>query len=179
MKRLKLLTLVFTGLLLSGCGQFAKQGELDKSLATWQALKAQNGDHYRYETSFGSFSGFGNTTTLTVQGETVVSRAYEAYRVDGNTGEKNVTESWTEVGAEVGSHEAGAAPRTVDDLYRVCRSEVLAQSPLENDFYLEFRDDGVLRTCDYVPKGCVDDCSRGVNITALEFLAAKKPRGKD
>ncbi len=50
---------------------------------------------------------------------------------------------------------------------------VLTRSSLKNDFYLEFRGDGVLRTCDYVPKSCVDDCSRGVNITGLEFLPAK------
>ena len=148
-----------------------EQVALETSLETWKNLKAQNGDHYRYKTSFGSFSGFGDTTTLTVQGETVVSRAYEAYRVNGNTGEKNVTESWTEEGAEVGSHKAGAEPRTVDELYGVCRSDVLTQNPSANDFYLEFRDDGVLKTCDYVPKDCVDDCSRGVNITGLEFLA--------
>lgn len=76
-------------------------------------------------------------------------------------------------GAALGSHEAGAAIRTVDELYSVCRDEVLTQNAFANDFYLSFRDDGVLNYCEYAPKDCVDDCSSGVNITDLEFLPAE------
>lgn len=171
MTQVKLLVLVFTGLLLSGCGQSVKQSELDESLATWQNLKAQNGDHYRYETSFASWTGFSSTTTLTVKAGRVTARAYEATYFDQDKTE--TTETWTEQGSEVGSHEAGAEPRTVDELYGVCRSEVLMQSSAENEFYLEFRGDGVLKDCYYRPKNCADDCLMGVNISGLEFLPAK------
>ena len=172
MANLKLALAVYLIAVLSGCGQLGKQNDLAKSLATWQNLKAQNGDLYRYETSFASLFGFGSTTTLTVQAEQVVVRAYEAYRYN-SPGGREVTASWTEVGVAVGTHGAGAAPRTIDELYGVCRSEVLTRSSLENDFYLEFRPDGVLERCVYVPKNCADDCSSGVNITGLEFLPAK------
>lgn len=169
MTRPKLLTILgLTGILLAGCAQVVKQGELDRSLATWNALKTQNGDSYRYETSFASWAGFGNKTTLTVRDGEVTARAYEAYRHE--EGQTTITESYAEEGAALGTHEAGAASRTVDELYGVCRAEVLTQSALANDFYLMFRADGVLETCEYAPKNCVDDCSSGVNVTGLEFL---------
>ena len=172
-------------LLLAGCqqtlpgteqstpaGATPQQKQLAKSLEAWQTLKTQNGDHYRYETSFSSFFGFGSITTLTVQGEQVVVRAYEAYSYN-DKGDKEVTETWTEVDAAVGSHEAGAEPHTIAELYAVCRNGVLTQNPSENELYLEFRDDGVLKTCGYVPKNCADDCFMGVRIDALEFLPTK------
>ena len=83
-----------TSLLLAGCQQAPapddgkgttppettpQQKQLAESLETWNALKAENGDYYRYETSFSSFAGFGSTTTLTVQNEQVVTRAYRSY----------------------------------------------------------------------------------------------------
>ncbi len=168
-----LLTLVFASALLSGCGQVAEQGELDKSLATWQALKAQNGDHYLYETLFVSWTGFRSITTLTVQASEIVTRAYKSSYTN-DEGEE-ITESWTEEGAAVGSHEAGAEPRTVDELYTECREDVLTQDAAENEFYLEFRNDGVLSSCYYRPLYCQDDCLFGVGIDDLEFLPAKVP----
>lgn len=175
------LGLVFgTVLVLAGCTQVVRQGELDRSLATWNALKTQNGNSYRYETSFASWAGFGNKTALTVQDGKVTTRAYEAYRYE--EGQTTITESYTEEGTTLGTHEAGAVPRTVDELYGVCRAEVLTQSALANDFYLTFRADGVLETCEYAPKNCADDCSSGVSITELEFLpvaAATVDRGQN
>lgn len=165
------------GLVLAGCGGVVQQGELDRSQAAWNALKAQNGNSYRYETSFASWAGFGDKTALTVRDGKVTARAYEAYRYE--EGQTTVTESYTEEGAALGTHEAGAALRTVDELYGVCRAEVLTQNALANDFYLEFRADGVLELCTYAPKNCADDCSRGVNVTKLEFIpvnAAKNHR---
>ena len=153
---------------LAGCSGVVKQGALDRSLTTWNALKTQNGDSYRYEMSFASWAGFGNKTTLTVQNGKVTAQAYEAYRYE--EGRTTVTESYAEEGATLGTHEAGAALRTVDELYGVCRAEVLTQSALANDFYLTFRADGVLETREHTPKNCADDCSSGVNVTELEFL---------
>lgn len=94
MARLEL-TLGVVAIVLTGCSQLAKQGELSESLAVWNALKTENGNSYRYETSFGSWAGFGDTTTLTVHSGEVVVRAYEAYITNGE-GEQEITSSWTE-----------------------------------------------------------------------------------
>jgi hypothetical protein len=158
-------------LVLIGCGQVVKQSELDKSLATWDALKVEHGNHYRYETRSVSWTGFRSTTTLTVRNGEVIMRAYEA-RYQNDVGE-DVSESWTEEGAAVGSHESGADPVTIDALYSKCRTEVLTQDPRDNAFYLDFHTNGVLKTCEYRPLACVDDCLFGVSVDVLEFLATK------
>lgn len=181
MKRLGL-TLGVVAVMLAGCQQTVDTGtgqvspppeatpqqkRLAQSLETWQALKIENGDHYRYETLFVSWTGFRSTTTLTVQGNEVVTRAYES-SYTSDEGEE-ITESWTEEGAAVGSHEAGAEPLTIDELYLECREDVLTQNAAENEFYLEFRNEGVLSSCYYRPLNCQDDCLFGVGIDDLEF----------
>lgn len=138
---------------------------LRESLGEWQVLKAAHGGHYEYEVHFSSWVGFSDVTTLEVEGDDVVRRRYEARDAEGQ-----VTERCTEEGAELGTHEHGAPLRTIEDLYAECRRKVLTQDRRENDIYLEFRYDEVLRYCFYVPKNCADDCSRGVSINALRFL---------
>ena len=145
MAYLKLLVPCFAALLLAGCGQFARQGELDKSLATWQALKVENGESYRYEVSSGSALTPPATTTLTVRNGAVIKRSYIFTDVN-STGEK-VTESWTEEGATVGSHERGSEPLTLDERYQRCRNDVLSQSPITYEIRLEFAENGVLAYC--------------------------------
>lgn len=136
-------------MVLIGCSQFAEQSELGKSLETWNALKAENGGHYRYETRSVSWTRFRSTTTLTVRGGEVVIRAHESH-YQNDAGE-DVSESWTEEGAAVGSHESGADPVTIDALYSECRTEVLSQNPRDNEFYLDFHTNGVLETCQISP----------------------------
>lgn len=138
---------------------------LAESLADWQVLKGRSGGDYQYDVRFASWVGFSATTTLEVRDDEVVLRRYEALDAEGM-----VTESWTEQGAELGSHEHGAPLRTIEELYAVCRNEVLTQDRDENTIYLEFRDDGVLEYCRYVPVDCADDCARGVSIDELRFL---------
>ena len=148
-----------------------QQKQLAESLETWNSLKTENGGHYRYETLFVSWTGFRSTTTLTVQDNEVVTRAYESSYTDDD-GEE-ISESWTEEGAAVGSHEAGAKPRTVDELYTECQKNVLTQNAAENEFYLSFHGDDVLKACYYRSKNCADDCLRGVSADKLEFLPFK------
>lgn len=138
---------------------------LAESLADWQVLKGHNGGHYQYDVGFASWVGFSDTTTLEVRDDEVVLRRYEARDAEGE-----VTESWTEQGEALGSHEHGAPLQTIEELYAVCRNEVLTRDREENTIYLEFGDDGVLDYCQYVPVDCADDCARGVSIDAFRFL---------
>lgn len=173
-------------LMLAGCQQTAtpdtgqvsplpeatpQQKQLTKSLEAWNALKAEHGDHYRYETRFVSWTGFRSTTTLTVRGSVVVTRAYESH-YQNDAGE-DVSEAWTEEGAAVGSHESGTDLVTIDALYSECRTEVLTQNSQDNVFYLDFHTNGALKTCEDRPLACVDDYLFGVRVDALEFLPIK------
>lgn len=150
---------------LVGCAQISPPADaLTLSLASWTQLKEENGNHYTYERSFLSYFGFGYITSFEVENDVVVSRSYEA--VDENN---NVTEAWTEQGAEVGTHETGDPPRTVEALYEEGRNNVLSKSRAENDVYLWFNND-VLFQCFYIPKNCADDCAVGPSIENLRFV---------
>ena len=76
---------------------------------------------------------------------------------------------WEERGAELGSHPEAAPLATLDALYERCRSEVLTRDPDENRIYLEFDERGILETCVYSPRNCVDDCSFGVTLVDVEM----------
>lgn len=139
--------------------------QLAESLADWQVLKGQNGGGYQYDVISGSWVGFSSTTTFEVRDDEVVLRRYE-----GRDAEGKVTETWTEEGATLGSHEGYEPLRTIEELYAVCRNEVLTQDRGENDIFLKFRDDGVLEYCEYFPKNCADDCFMGASIDDIRFL---------
>lgn len=175
-----------TSLLLAGCQQTAapgngqvstppettpRQKQFTKSLETWNTLKAENGDHYRYKVNAGSVFGPSYDTTLTVQEGEIVQRDLAITEVD-DEGNVTTTESWSETGAALGSHDEGAELITIDARYSSCRDEVLSQNPATNDIYLEFQANGVLRDCSYVPKNVAYDGGAEV-ITDLEFLPPK------
>ena len=152
--------------LLSACN-LAERGEWSSSFATWNSLKAQNGDSYTYASSFGSWTGYTSTTRFTVVNGEVTERSFESsQRLDDGTEQ---IESWTERGEELGEREAGAPVRTVNEVYAACRDEVLIQNPFANSVGFETDERGLLAACYYVPNGCADDCSKGVNISELKF----------
>ena len=76
--------------------------------------------------------------------------------------------SWTESGAEVGTHGDGI-PLTVEGAYAECETNVLARDPKTNEIVLHF-DNGILTACTYRPHDCVDDCIFGPRIGNLELL---------
>lgn len=148
-----------------------RQNRLAESLKTWSKLKAKHGNYYRYEV-YGGFLNFYHLTTITVQNGRVVTRAYEYFETN-DKGEYEVMDeySWTENGAAVGSHRnsGGAAPHTIDEIYRECRDTVLTRNPRAHDIYLDIGDDGVLRSCVYGFKGFAMDVYPGVSINGIEF----------
>lgn len=103
--------------------------DLERSLGTWQRLKEANGSAYRYDVGFASMVGEYGKTTFEVRDDEVVLRAFE--RRDAAAGGVLV-ESWTERSDELGSHTSGEPVRTVDELYAVCRNDVLTRDRFEN-----------------------------------------------
>lgn len=133
-----------------------EQKQLAQSLETWQQLKAQNGDHYRYEVNAASVFGPSYDTKVTVRADKVVQRDLTITDIDdeGNTA---VTESWSETGDALGTHDDGAELLTIDEHYERCKDDVLSQNPVTNDIYLGFQDNGVLGDCSYIPKNVAYD----------------------
>lgn len=115
-------------------------------------------------------------TTLTVENDTVVQRDLRITQVDGDTGEITVTESWSETGDALGSHDEGAEPVTLDIRYTACKARVGNANPDTDGIDLEFiapighpeRTD-VLALCLILPRDVAYDGGAEV-ISSLEFL---------
>lgn len=136
---------------------------LHQSQKTWKALKKANNGEYTYSRFFQSFSGFQYTTRFTVKNDIVNKREYEFIRYP------STKESWVEEGADVGTHQRGHTPLLIEELYEQCAKEVLTKDRASNSIFFELDSNELLKTCVYVPKNCVDDCSFGVKIKKITF----------
>jgi len=111
---------------------------------------------YAFSATSGSFTGALWTYRLTVDSEKVMSRSLESRDPDGA-----ISESWTEDAPDVGTHDGGPTAG-IDALHAYCLARVLTKPTADNDLFVTIGEDGLMRTCVYVPKGCMDDCSSGV-----------------
>lgn len=151
--------------------------EVKTSIENWNILKKENGASYIYDVSFKSFSGFSSVTKITVIDNKVLKRAYNSYsRFDEDGKElKNgealrEIESYEETESTIGQNSSGAKALIIDDLYETCLKDVLTVKEIENEIIFTASDNGLLKTCVYIPKGCQDDCSMGVSISNFEWI---------
>ncbi|MFD1096383.1 hypothetical protein [Salegentibacter chungangensis] len=144
----------------------------NESKEMWAEMKEVNGNSYSYTLEFISWTGAGSRTTITVKDGIVAERYYEAFLQKTEDGEHNeeITETYTETNDEIGSHEAGAEPLSVDELYELCLAEYLVVNETENTIYFNTTQQGVISECGYVPENCVDDCFRGFQMSHFEWL---------
>jgi hypothetical protein len=140
-----------------------RQAELAASRQAWEAAKSGHGNSYTYSQVMSSFLGFDAETTFVVEAGVVVERHYKSsFGADVTT--------WSEVGAEVGSHsDEGHPVALVDDLYDECKDQVLTRDDQENFINLAFDDAGLLQTCTSFHRQCNDDCDRGPKIGFISF----------
>lgn len=144
--------------------------EYEASFNSWQNAKKNQGNSYTYVTERSSVFGFGSKTTLTVQDGKVVARAYEAYRLNETTREREITNAWSENKDDLNSHEEGAETITIDEIYALCQNTVLRVSEEDNYVHFLAENNGILSLCSYFPKNCADDCSVGYNIVSINWL---------
>ncbi|WP_066633574.1 hypothetical protein [Labilibacter marinus] len=142
----------------------------NKSKSFWNDMKKENGNSYEYETTFTSWTGFGSTTTFKVEEGVVTERTYTEFNADEGASGEIQLESYKEVGDEVGDHEKGAKPVSIDELYESCASEFLVACPCDNTLYFETESNGLMNLCGFVPDGCQDDCYQGVRISSFSWL---------
>ncbi len=117
-------------------------------------------------------------TLLIVEQDRVVQRALLSARPDesglGELHDEKYGSApallWWERGKEVGKHADGAPPLIVDQLYDVCREQVL-DARLELEPRLYFRFDGFLQHCGFL----VDDCP-DCPVASIQSLGSFTPR---
>ena len=141
----------------------------DQSFSQWQKLKAKNGISYVYTLSFQSWTGLRSSTTLTVENGFVSQRSYTEYLINYPENEIVVSDSYTETGDDLGSHDKGVPLFTIDDLYDTCAKDYLVVDNSNNTLYFETDEKGIINTCGYVPDNCADDCFVGVNIDSFSW----------
>lgn len=141
-----------------------------ESIDKWSALKTENGNSYVYQTKFTSWIGEASITEVTVIKGVVTSRVYEHFKTDGTNGRGEIIDSYSETAANLGVHENGALPITIDALYSTCASEYLTVDVTNNTIYFETELNGLMTLCGFVPKECLDDCYTGVRINNFDWI---------
>ena len=164
---MKILTIVLAAVVgLLGCAGLPTAGDRGKLLASaekWRQIKETRPD-YQYAIHYASWAGFGNKTEMRIEQHRVVQRSYTAW----NAQHLN-QEQWVESESELDQHKQGAKALTLGQLYQRCETEVLSQSSRRNQIELSFDDEGLLRSCSYLPRNCTDDCSKGFTVRNLQF----------
>ncbi|WP_156877193.1 hypothetical protein [Salinimicrobium terrae] len=135
-----------------------------ESKAEWDRLKKKNGNSYVYTILEQSWTGFGSETTIEVEKGKITARHYIAFEIS-EEGDKKITESYEEFKNDIGKHNLGAPPYTMDDLYKTCLSHYLIADPDTHEILFETNEEGIMTLCGFVPQGCQDDCFRGIRIS--------------
>lgn len=142
--------------------------DLKKSEDVWKAFRESSGNTYRYTVSFQSWTGTGTETVISVAEGKVVRRAFRY------TGIQNLPENfpeaeleWVENENELGKHEHSAAqPMTLDEVYSKAKNEWLVKRS-DAKTYFTAENAGMISSAGYVEDGCMDDCFRGIRVTAI------------
>lgn len=168
---LSLFTLIL--MLLTSCKKDeGVKGDFNASFKAWKKFKSSVNNSYQYTVVSGSWTGFGNETTIDVKNGKVIQRTYTATTMDGATGVKKIVEQWTEDLTTLNVHNNGAAALTLDEIYMKAETEWLVN--IKNaDTYLETKNQGMISMAGYVPKGCMDDCFTGITISSIRSITTE------
>lgn len=148
----------------------SKSHSFQESLNTWNTLKTNKGNSYKYTIEFVSYIGFGNRTEIEVDNGKVISRKYEDFLTEGAMIKPALT-MYTETENELGLHTKGAPIKTIDELYETCIGEYLIVDANTNYISFLTNDVGILSDCGYSQKNCADDCFVGVSISNFEWIS--------
>ena len=167
-----LIVLILIGSLFNSCDSddLEYQDNFETSQKTWLDFKETSNDSYKYTVTFGSWTGFGWETTIIVENGIVIQRDFEYTFTEGiPTDISQDALQWTETGSEIGSHENGAEPITLDEIYYKAHNDWLVERN-NTTTYFETENNGMISTCGYVENDCADDCFIGIHIKSIEGL---------
>jgi hypothetical protein len=169
MRTNKMLVLSLMVALLSCEGSDVNPMDARFSLRLWNKLKIANGNSYKYTSTSISWALITRNTELKIEDGVVTGRDYEEITFDG-AGGREITDSYSETGADLGSHTQGAGLLTIDDLYSSCLGEYLTVDPSRNAIYFVMLPNGIIDVCGFVPDNCADDCFQGVMVNGFEWI---------
>lgn len=170
-KNYRLLLFLLLGTLFIACKKdgLTYENEYDKSFKAWKNFKASTNNSYQYQVTSGSWTGYSSETTITVKDGKVIKRSYLAKTIERPSNQVVVHEEWTENEATINSHNNGASAITLDAIYQKAKTDWLLKRK-DASTYFEVKNDGMISSCGYVEKNCMDDCFNGVHIAFIKKL---------
>jgi hypothetical protein len=165
------LPLIIVSLLISSCKKdsIADESEFNKSYTQWLSFKSTAHNTYLYTTSFGSWTGYGAEVKTAVINGKVTWRDFISTQLKQNgTSQKDTLKQWHEDADHLNTHPNDVGESlTLDDVYQKAKSVWLKADKKTNDIYLETKNNGMISSCGFVPKGCQDDCFNGITISLI------------
>ena len=157
----------------SSCKKDVLNSDFEQSRKVWLAFKKSANNNYSYTVKTASWTGFGDSTIISVSNGIVSGRKYNSYTIDGGTGQTSTRESWTETSTNLNTHQSGASPINLDAVYEKAANEWLKADKKQNNIYFETKNQGIISTCGYVANGCQDDCFIGIRISNIVGAQSK------
>ena len=143
--------------------------DFSRSEKDWRSFKASSGNSYRYMVTTGSWTGATSETVVNVEKGQVVGRSYVRKMRDYPDTLLVIRDQWEEDVSSLGSHEQGAEPVTLDEIYLRAKNDWLKKRDNAKT-YFETQNSGMISLCGYVNDGCMDDCFIGITIKYIEAL---------
>lgn len=146
------------------------QSDFENSQNAWLNFKESSNNSYKYVVSGGSvFTSYGWETTITVSNGKVIQRHFAFTGNPENIPEDHL--EWTENENELNSHESSSAADTLilDEIYSRAENDWLIKRK-NTTTYFESKNNGLISTCGYVEKECMDDCFIGITIKSIDVL---------
>ncbi len=174
---IKILAILLT-LVLTGCSNQSLKGNVSGTIVTknfiqalqnsyrsWLDLKEQYGANYSYERDGKISENYYSSTKIVVERDQVEFRSYFEWQ-KGNT----PTETWIEPFAELNLHNQGTPAKTIDELYRQCKFQILNKPLSEYAITLKIDRFNLLQQCSYRQLNCAKNCTKGIRLQGLSIF---------
>jgi len=117
--KIYLFALLLIGSLFNSCDSddLEYQDKFETSQKTWLNFKESSNDSYKYTVTSSSWVGFSWETTLTIENGIIIQRDFEYTSTEGLSTDIQQDElQCTETDSEIGAHENGAEPITLQEI---------------------------------------------------------------
>ena len=157
--------------MLNSCkkSDIAYENDFDRSQKSWTSFKASSNNSYRYKVNGSSWTGSSSESVISVKDGKVTGRSFLSRTTTNKPGEVVVREEWIEDQSNINTHPGGYKAITLDEVYQKAKTEWLLKRK-DADTYFETNNNGMISSCGYISKNCMDDCFRGITIESIEKI---------
>lgn len=144
--------------------------EYEISKNAWLKFKKSSNNSYKYIVTNESWAGFSWETTITIKNGIIEKREFKYISTTGLSNDVPTNElQWIENKSEIGTHENGAKPMTLDEVYNKAQQDWLIERG-NTKIHFEKNNNGMISVCGYTQNNCTDDCFIGIKISNIQAL---------